>query len=279
LKAIKPITRARIKAHLETFIERVVGGYKQKPIPTLGSPSKYLSQVSVKGQLKPFHAAIIPPTLMRISEFERGFSTSLGTSFEECARLIALDHHRDAQRSFDITGAVSGTALGEIERQVALFERTADVKAPRPTLEGMVESVLAARDEGETQTRVARADLYVLAKDRTRYFFEMKSPMPNKGQCLEVTQRLLRIHLLTGKSRPDVQAFFAMAYNPYGPMRAQYKWSMTPKYTPFDQAVVIGQEFWTLIGGPTTYAELLSVYQEVGRDKSKYMLDALAFGF
>lgn len=279
MKAIRPVTRARIKAHLETFIERVVGVYKQRPIPNLGSPTKYLSQVSAKGQLKPFHAAIIPSTVMRISEFERGFSTSLGTSFEECARLIALDHHRDAQRSFDITGVVSSAALNELERQVALFERAADARAPRPPLEEMIKNVLAARDGGGAETRVARADLYVLAKDGTQYFFEMKSPMPNKGQCLEVTQRLLRFHLFTGESRPHVQAFFAMAYNPYGPTRAHYKWSMTPKYTPFDQAVIVGQEFWTLVGGPTTYEELLGIYQEVGRDKSKFMLDALAFGF
>lgn len=50
-------------------------------------------------------------------------------------------------------------------------------------------------------------------------------------------------------------------------------------YTPFDQAVVTGDEFWNIVGGPTVYEELLEIYQEVGHDKSKYMLDALAFGF
>jgi hypothetical protein len=279
LPAISPTTRARIKVYLELFIERVVGVHKQRPVPELGDPLTYLAQVSRKGQLKPFHAAIIPSILMRISEFERGFSTSLGTSYEECARLIALDHHQDAQRSFDISGAVSGAALGEIERQVALFERAADVQAPKPSLEEMIAQVLAARDDGHVENRIARADLYVLAKNGTRYFFELKSPMPNKGQCLEVTQRLLRFHLLTGEPRPNVQAFFAMAYNPYGSTRSQYGWSMTPKYTPFNQAVIIGHEFWNIIGGPTAYEELLEVYQEVGRDKSKFMLDALAFGF
>lgn len=66
---------------------------------------------------------------------------------------------------------------------------------------------------------------------------------------------------------------------PFGPTRADYKWSMARNYTPFEQAVVIGHEFWNIIGGLDAYEELLDIYQEVGRDKSKYMLDALAFGF
>jgi hypothetical protein len=103
--------------------------------------------------------------------------------------------------------------------------------------------------------------------------------MPNKGQCLEVTQRLLRFHLLNGQARPDVQAYFSMAYNPYGPNRSEYRWSFGLNYTPFDEAVVIGNEFWNIIGGPTAYEELLDIYQEVGRVKGKYMIDALALGF
>jgi hypothetical protein len=39
-------------------------------------------------------------------------------------------------------------------------------------------------------------------KDGTELFFEIKGPKPNKGQCLEVTQRLLRFQLLSGKNRP-----------------------------------------------------------------------------
>ena len=70
-----------------------------------------------------------------------------------------------------------------------------------------------------------------------------------------------------------------MAYNPYGPNRSDYKWSVARKYTPFDQAIIMGQEFWNIIGGETAYEELLDIYQEVGREKGKYMLDALAFGF
>ncbi|MDJ0556873.1 MAG: TdeIII family type II restriction endonuclease [Microcoleaceae cyanobacterium MO_207.B10] len=103
--------------------------------------------------------------------------------------------------------------------------------------------------------------------------------MLSKGQCLEVTEGLLKFHLRRGKNRPQVKAYYAMSYNPYGPTINDYKWSYALNYTPFNQAVVIGNEFWNIIGGETTYQELLEIYLEVGREKGKYMIDAVAFGF
>jgi len=279
MKAIDPKTRATIKAYLEVFIEAVVKEYKGRDIPSFDKPAEYLVKKSPPGQLKPFHAAIIPNALMRINEFERGFSTRLGTTFEECARLIALSHHKEAGRAYVVTSKVSLAAINEIEHQVALFEHATDTKTKRPSFSQMIAAVLAARRKGDLEERSAQADLRILANDGTEFFFEIKSPMPNKGQCLEVTQRLLRFHLLRGQARPSVSAYFAMGYNPYGLGRTDYKWSFARNYMHFDDALLIGQEFWQIVGGPTAYEELLEIYQEVGKEKSKYMIDALAFGF
>ncbi|MDO8872536.1 MAG: TdeIII family type II restriction endonuclease [Methanoregula sp.] len=279
MPAILPITRTKIKAYLEVFIENLVREYKDKTFSVFESPSQYLAHESRKGEIKPFHAAIIPVQIMRISAFERSFSTTLGTTFEECAKLIALDHHPEAVRGYDISGEISTQAINEIEHQVARFEHAAEEKGKKPTLDQMIEAVQKAERKDDLATRTVRADLFIRTKEGTQYFFEMKSPVPNKGQCLEVTQRILRIHQLTKKIRPEVQAYFAMAYNPYGTARKDYRWSFAINYTPFDQSVIIGQEFWNIVGGPTAYTELLEIYQEVGREKSKFMLDALAFGF
>lgn len=278
--AITPVTRIKIKAYLEVFIDNLVHEYKGRKIPTLGTPTEYLAQTSSKGQLKPFHSAIIPEELLRINEFERGFSTSLGTTYEECARLIALDHHADARRSHDLQSEISDLALNEIERQIAVFDRAASTDPrKKPDFEEMIKAVLAAKDTGTKSGRSVRADLFIKTKDGIEFYFELKGPGPNKGQCLEVTQRLLRFHLLRGEGPPKVRALWAMPYNPYGPERKHYKWGFARQYTPFDQAIVIGQEFWALAGGPTAYEELLDIYQEVGREKSKHMLDSLAFDF
>ena len=69
-----------------------------------------------------------------------------------------------------------------------------------------------------------------------------------------------------------------MPYNPYGITKKDYKWSYALNYMPFHEAVVIGKDFWNIIGGEKVYEELLDIYLEVGNNKSEYMLDALAFG-
>ncbi len=211
----------RIKAYLEIFVENVVEEYRHHILPELCSPSKYLEKTSTRGDLKPFHTAVIPESLLRINAFERGFSTRLGSTFEECGRLIAIDVHQEAKRGYVIERSVSQAAVSELERQISVFEHVAEAGKPRPDLNDMVQSVLDARRSDDLINLKVTADLYMLAHDGTEYFFEIKSPKPNKGQCIEITQRLLRFHLLRGKTRPDMFAYFAMGYNPYGPNKGQ----------------------------------------------------------
>lgn len=278
MSAISSTTRVIIKAYLEVFIENLVNEYRGRLIPKLDIPEAHLSYTE---QSELLQAAIVPSELLRINKFEIGFSSRLGTTYEECAKLIALEHHKEAHRSYEISGEVSVEAIKEIERQIALFEQSADKNANKPDFEEMIEAVLEAQKTNHLVRRSVRvkADLYVLSRDGSKFFFEIKGSKPNKGQCLEVIQRLLRYHLLCGLSRPDAQSYYAMAYNPYGPNRSDYKWPVARKYTPFEQAVIMGHEFWNIIGGETAYEELLDIYQEVGREKGKHMLDALAFGF
>lgn len=278
---INPTTHAQIKGYLEAFIETVVSKYKDNKVAEFDFASAYLEQASTKGQRKPFHAAIIPPEIIRINMFERGFSTSLGSTFEECAKLIALQYHQNAVRGYNVTGKVSKSANDEIEHQVRAFEHAVEKDEQRPTLKEMIDAVLEkSATTDEKIPLLAKADLFIQDKDGKQYFFEMKSPMPNKGQCLEVLQRILRFHLLTNQRRPQVQGYFSMAYNPYGSKRSQYKWSFARMYTPYDEMIIIGDEFWDKIIGPSgTMKELVQIYHEVGREKTKYIIDSLAFGF
>lgn len=277
--AISDTNRSIIKAYLEVFIENLVERYRNRIISEMNSPGEYLNLTSNSGDLKPFHAAIIPTEILRISAFQRGFVTSLGTTFEECAKIIALQHHKNARRSYDVIGDVDIDSINEIERQVSNFEHKVEKNETRPTFQNMVSSVLKSSNGKSAVSRTARADLYVLSHDGTEYYFEIKSPKPNKGQCLEVTQRLLRFHAIRAQDYPNLKTYYAMAYNPYGNSRETYTWSMAMNYMPYTEALLIGHEFWDIIGGNTTYTELLSIYQEVGQEKAKYIIDALAFGF
>lgn len=278
MPAISELTRAKIIAHLEVFVENWVEDYRGRTAESMTTVQNYLSKTDKRGGLKPFHAALVPPEVLRISAFERGLVTRLGSSLEECAKVIALDHHRDAQRGYVLQGEISTEALAKIEEQVATFEHVPANATSRPSLESMLDGILRADELGTRIGRDKKVDLFVLGRDGNEYYFEMKSPKPNKDQCLRITQGILQIHALRRQSQPQVRGYLALPYNPFGNSRDTYNWSYPKNYMPYDEVVLIGGEFWALIGGPTTYQELLELYRYVGGIKGKYVADALAFG-
>ncbi|HDQ05419.1 MAG TPA: TdeIII family type II restriction endonuclease, partial [Candidatus Bathyarchaeota archaeon] len=109
---MKQETRHKIKGFLEGFIQGLIEEHKQ-PItkPTHGISGR----ASKKGNFKPFHEALLPEGILRINRFERSFSTKLGTTFEEVARLIAQDYHAEAKRGYVVRGNVSTEAIRIIE--------------------------------------------------------------------------------------------------------------------------------------------------------------------
>ena len=266
-------TRQTIKGFLEGFIQGIVdektdSGFDPRELRPLRRESK-------KGDLKPFHESLLPDGLLAITEFERSFSTKLGTTFEECARLVALGNHERAERGHRVTGRISLEAIGRIEEIVNEIG-TGGMKSSYPEF---VREIVGIAGNGESEERRSIADLYIVQKDGTELFIEIKSPKPNKGQCLESTSRLLQIHGLTHERYPNARAFYATAYNPYGIDKSAYKHSFVRNYMDLENEVLLGKEFWDLIGGEGTYEEVLGIYQEVGREKGPDMLDQLALRY
>jgi predicted Rossmann-fold nucleotide-binding protein len=268
--------RGSIKGYLEGFIDGLIQQHKPKEKPPYllkEVDGNYNENDNSDGSYKPFHEAIIPDQILRVSTFERSFSTKLGSTFEECARLIASQKYTIAKRGFIATGQMPSAATTKIEELVNQIARD-----HKPNFLQLIDDVLKVEDEIWVERPVV-SDLYLEDNSGVRYFFEIKSPKPNKGQCLEIAERLLRIHAITQENRPKVNAYFAMAYNPYGSRKEDYKHSFSLQYLDMKNEVLLGDEFWEIIGGKGTFDELLEIYREVGRDKTKTMMDALLFGF
>lgn len=266
-------TRIEIKGYLQGFVHALIEQHRPEKRAGLLAERR-VTYASKDGGLKPFHEAIMPAEVIRISEFERSFSTKLGTTFEECARLIAQQNYEVVQRNFNASGAMSLAAAAEIEKLVAEL----NLQGRQLSFPEMVEQVLSVAGETFVE-RPAIADLYLQEANGREHYFEIKSPKPNKGQCLEITERLLRIHAIKQANRPQVNAFFAMGYNPYGSSKAFYKHSFALRYLDIENQLLLGEEFWTYIGGARTYDQLLEIYQEVGYEVGKTIVDVLAFGF
>lgn len=270
MPSINKATRQQIKGYLEGFIEGMLQEYRQWQRRARLSPRQYLKQKASDATLKPFHDAILPEEFRKASAFERSFSTRLGATFEECARLIALQHHAHAQRGYRMDAELDVDALNELENQIQRLDRRESI-----TIAEMIQAVLQARSGKAVSSVRIIADLYVQKRDGTELYFELKSPVPNKGQCLEVMQRLLRIHLARSGNASAVETYFAMPYNPYGGGRENYRWDYAKRYLPFNDAVLIGAEFWDMLGGKGTYLRLLEIYYEVGEAKAKDLIELL----
>lgn len=269
---IKQETRHKIKGFLEGFIQGLIEEHKKQPITQMTPGTS--RRVSKQGNFKPFHEALLPEGILRINRFERSFSTKLGTTFEEVARLIAQDYHAEAKRGYAVRGNVSTEAIRTIESII----NSIDSGGMKKDFHDLVNEVFGTSTVGgETRTRIA--DLYLKSRNGEEYYFEIKSPKPNKGQCLEATARLLQIHAIERLAPPQLNTFYAMAYNPYGDDKKEYNHSFAKNYMDLKNQVLIGKEFWDLVGGAGSYEKVLEIYQEVGKEKGSDMIDQLALNY
>lgn len=259
-------TRARIKGYLEGFID----GLLQEIVKTGVDPRgpRPSSPINADGNYKPFHEALLPEGILRSLEFERKFSTRLGSSFEEAARLIALGAQGNARRGYRLAGTVTKGQFDEIENIVNDLRETGK---PRDFVK-LTKQVSRTLRPSEPVELAVTVDLFVQIKKK-HYYFEIKSPKPNKGQCLEVLERFLRVHAIL-KNAERTATYYAMPYNPYGEKRSDYK-HWVSRHIDMEKMVLIGAEFWNLIGGENAYSDLLSIYVEVGKEKGPDIVDKL----
>ena len=264
--------RSRIKGYLEGFVQGLIDEHKKSSLDP--KELRPIAESSSRGTIKPFHQALLPDGILVINEFERSFSTKLGTTFEECARLIGSSRFSISERGHRFNGEISAGSTREIERVINEVQ-SGGMKTPYPEL---ISRVLKAAD-GDKASRKRILDLYLKDDTGNELFFEIKSPKPNKGQCLEATDRLLQVHSMADTPPPRLQTYYAMAYNPYGSNKSDYKHSFVVQYLDLDNQVLIGKEFWDLVGGNGAYEELLSIYQDVGREKGPDMIEQLALSY
>jgi hypothetical protein len=115
---------------------------------------------------------------------------------------------------------------------------------------------------GDEVPDATRIDLYIRTHGGEDHYFEIKSGKPNKGQCIEMKQRLLTA--LAIRRQESTHTWWGVPYNPYG--RGEYRHVYPLSFFDFEHEVMLGERFWEFVGGDGTYEELLEVYRHVGED-------------
>ena len=263
---ISPETRAHIKEAVGELLLGVIDKYDPN------SPKDVLSntgKIYKEGRSNPFHQAILTPGAIRLSRFERSFSTTLGSMFEVTAHLIGRQNFAESFRSYDVHGYISNAARAGID---GIIDSIRTEKFSGRYLDYV--STIVNSFHADQIPLTVRADLYLLSHNGNEMFFEMKTPKPNLDQCVSVTRKLLEIYAMRRCEPPRVQTYYAMSYNPYG-TREAYKWSIARNYLDVDTQILLGPEFWGIVGGPGTYDEVLTLFSEIGNDKRTALLKIL----
>jgi hypothetical protein len=243
-------TRAEVGALLRGFLEK----WTADRIPADELEQIAAEGVSPRGLLAPFHDALVPGiTLLG----ERSFSTRLGRLHERVAAVIAREAHADVRQPLDLTGTIPLLSREFITQRVRQLER----RQARP--DARYERATILDHFGEETPATTRVDLYVRTHAEEDHYFEMKSAKPNKGQCIEMKQRMLTA--LAIRRSGSARAWWGVPYNPYG--RGAYLHSYALPFFDFEHEVMMGSSFWNFVGANDgTYEELLDLYRGVGEE-------------
>ncbi|MCK4731209.1 MAG: TdeIII family type II restriction endonuclease, partial [Methanophagales archaeon] len=165
---------------------------------------------------------------------EESLLSKIGRTFEEYARLNALEHKGRGK-----------------ERR-------------RPDWSSELEYFLEGSGEDIPVTVIC--DVFAVDKEKGQTFaFELKAPLPNSDQTKVSKEKILKLYSMEPLQVDD--AYYALPYNPYG-SRKEYNWSFPARWFNMkeDEVVLIGNEFWEKIGGLGTYQSFIEAVNEIGKE-------------
>ena len=214
---------------------------------------------------KPLYAALVPDEIFKGAHFERRFVTSFGNVWEKLAEVVAREWHGDCQRGKTVTGLIRQERLLRIQEVLNRLEHPND-KTCKTTPDWDTELRYILDGDGELVPVQVVCDLFVDSRTtQKRYAFELKGPLPNSDQTKVSKEKMFK--LLAMDSATVDEAYYALPYNPYG-AKEDYAWSFPERWFNMkkDSSVLIGNEFWDLMGGEGTYGVFISEINVLGHE-------------
>ncbi|MDR3363737.1 MAG: TdeIII family type II restriction endonuclease [Clostridiales Family XIII bacterium] len=214
---------------------------------------------------KPIYAALVPDEIFKGSHFERRFVTPFGSVWEKLAVVVAKERHGDCQQGLNIEGTIRRERLRRIQETLNNLEHPGnDGERIAPHWERELKYILEGG--GEAIPATVTCDLFVNSEvTKKKYSFELKGPLPNSDQTKVSKEKMFK--LLCMEPKQVDAAFYALPYNPYG-AKQDYAWSFPLRWFDManDSSVLIGNEFWELIGGKGTYEAFISTINSLGEE-------------
>lgn len=214
---------------------------------------------------KPLYAALVPDEIFKGSHFERRFVTPFGGVWEKLAQVAAEEFHGHCAMGETITGEVGAERLRRIQEVLNRLEHSTKGKTKqKPDWDAELKYILAGG--GRSIPTSVVCDIFIDSKKTGKKLaFELKGPLPNSDQTKVSKEKMLKL-LAMNPTKVDA-AFYALPYNPYG-KKEDYNWSFPMRWFDMhgDKSVLIGNEFWDLIGGKGTYRNFVLEVNSLGKE-------------
>lgn len=213
---------------------------------------------------KPLYAALVPDEIFKGSHFERRFVTPFGAVWEKLAQVVAIEAHGNCTTGHLISGTIGEESLRRIQETLNRLEhQTKGTQKIKP--DWQTELAYIKEGGGPLLPISVTCDLFIHNETtKTKYAFELKAPLPNSDQTKVSKEKMFK---LLAMDPPQVDyAFYALPYNPYGPNKEHYKWTFPMRWFNMtqDTSVLIGNDFWDLIGGEGTYNIFIGEINNLG---------------
>lgn len=218
-----------------------------------------LQRLDAEDTHRPFHSRLISAEAIFWSRFERSFSTSFGQSvIEKISELICVGAGSEATRQRASQVTLTTTQWDEIE---TIVRHARSSSSTGPDWDTELAAVVAAGAYGVSDTRRVISDLW-WRRDGVEHFMSIKTVKPNLDQTAEAKRDLLKL----AAANPDARVHFGLYYNPYGESSRDYGFSPPQRLFDFSRPspVLIGEDYWNLLGGDGTYEHVLEIASEVG---------------
>jgi hypothetical protein len=213
---------------------------------------------------KPLYASLVPDEIFKGSHFERRFVTPFGKVWEKLAESVAINYHKDCHVGKKIVGEVGQERLRRIQEVLNDLEhKRKGLPKKSPDWSNELKYIL---EGGGTKipTEVV-CDIFIDSKKTSqKYAFELKAPLPNSDQTKVSKEKMFK--LLSMEPIKVNYAFYALPYNPYG-KKEDYNWAFPMRWFDMhsDESVLIGEEFWDLVGGVGTYSKFIREVNLLGK--------------
>jgi hypothetical protein len=214
---------------------------------------------------KPLYSALVPDEIFKGSHFERRFVTPFGGVLERLAKVVATENHGHCSMGHSVNGIVGSESLRRIQEVLNNLEHNqkGEIKI-KPDWAKELEYI--RKGGGDPIPVSVTCDIFIYNEEtQTKYAFELKAPLPNSDQTKVSKEKMLK--LLAMELKQVDHAFYALVYNPYG-KKSDYKWTFPMRWFNMheDASVLIGNEFWDLIGGEGTYKTFITEVNKLGKE-------------